>query len=355
MSANSHSRRQHAGDVLTSRAVQAGTLALIDVAPLRSNDPQARAAVAAQIRAACVDNGFFVIRNHGVSEYLQQQLFTQAADLFALPDAEKRLLDKSLSAANRGYEALGNQQLQPGSLPDLKEGYYMGRDLAADHPQVLAGKFNHGPNVWPTQLPQFRPLMESYLQQITELAELLMRGLALSLNLPENHFDDFCHEPLTTLRLLHYPPQPVDAAANQRGAGAHTDFGGLTLLLQDAVGGLQVWSEADQCWLDIAPQAGTYIINIGDMFARWTNDLYRSTLHRVINRSGRERYSIPFFYSGNADHRVECLPGCCDSGEPPRYAATTVEQHYREMYRRTYSAQPPASPPSGRQATTEVH
>lgn len=324
-------------DIDSSRPVQSGTLPLIDVAPLRSSDPIKRAAVGKKIHEACIDNGFFVICNHGVSEELQSQLFEQAAALFALPDAEKRKLDKSLSIANRGYEPLGDQQLQPDSPADLKEGYYMGRDLPLDHPQVKAGKFNHGPNVWPTQLPDFQPLMETYLQQMTELAECLMRGVALSLDLDEHHFDDFCFEPLTTLRLLHYPPQPVDAAANQRGAGAHTDFGGLTLLLQDEIGGLQVWSEKDQCWLDIAPQPGTYIINIGDMFARWTNDRYRSTLHRVINSSGRERYSIPFFYSGNADHKVECLPGCCAEGETPHYPPITVEEHYREMYRRTYS------------------
>ena len=123
----------------------------------------------------------------------------------------------------------------------------------------------------------------------------------------------------------------------QRGAGAHTDFGGLTILLQDDAGGLQVWDDNQQIWLDVEPIPGTYNINLGDMFARWTNDMYRSTLHRVINNvSGGDRYSIPFFHAGNSDYVVDCLPGCCAAGEEPKYPPVTVEEHHREMYARTY-------------------
>lgn len=312
------------------------TLPIISLTDLRQGDAPARQAVGDAIRSACLDTGFFLIRDHGIDTELQQAVFAQAREFFARPDEEKRTLDKSFSAANRGYEPLGGQTLEAGTPPDLKEGFYLGRELAEDHPDVLAGKFNQGPNQWPGQPQNFRPVMEKYLAQMIALSELLMRGLALSLQLDEHHFDSYCTEPMTTLRLLHYPPQPVDAARDQRGAGAHTDFGGLTLLLQDDSGGLQVWNHQDQQWIDAPPIAGTYVVNIGDMFARWSNDLYKSTLHRVINRSGHDRYSVPFFYSGNPDHRVECLPGCLAPGAEPLYPPTTVDAHYREMYGKTY-------------------
>ena len=219
----------------------------------------------------------------------------------------------------------------------MKEGFYLGRDLPAEDPRVQAGRFNHGPNQWPVTLPDFRPAMARYHAAMTGLAEQLMAGLALSLELPEAYFTGFCEDAMATLRLLHYPPQPANAAPGEKGCGAHTDFGGLTLLLQDDNPGLQVWNHRTQDWMDAPPLKGTYVVNLGDMIARWTNDRYRSTLHRVVNLSGRERYSVPFFYGGNPDHLVSCIPTCLEPDEAPRYPSVTVEEHYREMYRRTYA------------------
>ena len=135
------------------------------------------------------------------------------------------------------------------------------------------------------------------------------------------------------MRLLHYPPQPANPLPDEKGCGAHTDWGCLTLLWQDSNGGLQVHSGGE--WIDAPPIAGTYVVNIGDMFARWTNDMYRSTLHRVINRSGQERYSMPFFFEGSPGHPVSALPGVVKPGQAPRYAPTTVSDHLTEMYRLT--------------------
>jgi isopenicillin N synthase-like dioxygenase len=316
--------------------VSPATLPIIDVAGLGSPDIAARRTVAAALREACSSHGFFYMSNHGVPEPLVAAVFDEAERFFALPAAQKADVDKAKSPANRGYEPLSGQTLEAGAPPDLKEGFYIGPEIAANDPRVLAGTFNQGPNQWPVGLPHFRPTMESYFSEMLALGTRLMGGLALSLDLPEDHFAAFCREPIATLRLLHYPPQPVNAAPGQKGAGAHTDFGGLTLLRQDDVGGLEVWDQASEGWIHADPVPGTYVVNLGDMIARWTNDRYRSTLHRVVNNSGRERYSVPFFFVGNHDHEVKCLPTCLAPSETPKYPPTTVEAHLREMYRRTY-------------------
>lgn len=317
--------------------VSQGALPIIDISGLRSGDTSQRLAVASALRATCQDKGFFYIRNHGVDPALQERVFAAARAFFEQPLDVKMRVDKALSPANRGYEPLRNQTLEAGAPPDLKEGYYIGLELGDDHPAVRAGKFNQGANQWPDGVPDFRSAMQTYYTAMEQLSTLLMRGLALSLRLPEYYFDDFCTGGLATTRLLHYPPQPANPQANEKGCGAHTDWGGVTLLLQDDNPGLQVWNQTRQTWIHADPIPGTYVVNLGDMIARWTNDRYHSTLHRVVNISGRERYSVPFFYSGNPDHEVSCLPGCLQADEAPKYPPVTVEQHMIEMYRRTYA------------------
>jgi len=323
-------------NALEAARVSVATLPIIDISGLSSADMADRKAVGAALRAACLDKGFFYIKNHGVSEDLISDVFSEAAAFFALPPEQKDEVNKARSTCNRGYEPLQGQTLEAGAPPDLKEGYYVGPDHAPDDPRVLAGMFNHGPNQWPAQRPNFKPVMQAYLNELMALSARMMGGIALSLDLPEDYFDGYNRDPMATVRLLHYPPQPAQARPNQKGAGAHTDFGGLTLLRQDDVGGLQVWDQASDGWIHADPVPQTYVVNLGDMIARWTNDRYRSTVHRVVNMSGRERYSVPFFYTGNYAHTVECIPTCLAPGEAPKYPPITVEAHMREMYKRTY-------------------
>lgn len=318
--------------------IATSTLPVVDVTGLSSSDPEKRRAVGQALRQACLDKGFFYCAGHGIPAGLIDAVFAETRAFFDLPLETKELVAKEKSFCNRGYETLGGQTLQAGAKPDLKEGYYIGLELPEDDPRVVARKFNHGPNQWPQDLPGFRPAMRAYHAAMLDLAERLMRGLALSLDLEENHFDGFVRDPLAILRLLHYPPHPPQAGSDELGAGAHTDFGGLTLLLQDEVGGLQVFDNASQGWIAAQPIPGTFVINLGDMIARWTNDRYRSTLHRVINASGRERYSIPFFFTGNPDFEVSCIPTCLAPGETPLYPPITVEQHLQSMYSKTYVA-----------------
>lgn len=311
------------------------SLPVIDISDLASTDLVKRQQVGKALRIACLDSGFFYCTGHGVPDELMQQVMQQTQRFFDQPIATKMTVEKSQSACNRGYEVLGGQTLQQGGQPDQKEGFYIGVELPETDPRVIAKRFNRGANLWPEDMPEFQAVMSAYFAQMTALGATLMRGIALSLALPEDNFSAYDVDTLATLRLLHYPPQAPEKP-EQQGAGAHTDFGGLTLLLQDDCGGLQVWDRGNGTWLDAPPQPGAFVVNLGDMIARWTNDKYQSTLHRVINSSGRERYSVPFFYVGNPDFEVRCIESCLDTGETPRYAPITVEEHLMSMYRKTY-------------------
>jgi isopenicillin N synthase-like dioxygenase len=333
--------------LLSAREVPAATLPVIDIAGLFLSDAQARSAVGTALHAACADKGFFYITGHGVPDELIQAARDEAAGFFALDDASKRRLDKAHSFCNRGYEPLRGQVLEAGTPPDLKEGFYIGNELALDHPRVVAGTFNCGPNVWPDHSPGFRPAMQAYFDALYALSIRLTHGLAIALGLTESYFDAFCDEAMATLRLLHYPPQPASALPDQKGCGAHTDFGCLTLLWQDDNGGLQV-EDSDGRWIHVPPIPGTFVVNLGDLIAFWTEGRYRSTLHRVVNVSGHERYSIPFFFTGRPDYVVTRLPDGRLHGEEasPVAAASsrigvplepiTVEAHLQACYRRTY-------------------
>ena len=322
---------------LDAKSISTGALPLIDIAGLWSPDRKDWESVGQALREACLNKGFFYLKGHGVSADLRAKVFNEAQSFFDLSIHQKKKIDLSHSNCFRGYEPMRAQTLEPGQPPDLKEGFYAGRELTPDDPRVEAGKFNHGPNQWPEELPDFQPVMVEYYNTMRDLGRLLMRGIAVSLGVNEKSFLAFCSEELATLRLLHYPPQPANPEPGEKGCGAHTDFGTLTFLMQDDCGGLQVWDE-DIGWIHATPVPDTYVVNLGDMMARWTNGRYRSTLHRVVNVSGKERYSVPFFYLGNPDFEINCIPTCLEEGGSPQYPPATVEQHYQEMYEATYSA-----------------
>lgn len=322
---------------LQAKAVSAASLPVIDIAGLSSSTPADRQAVGRAIREACIEYGFFYVTGHGVPQGLMDAVLAQGAAFFGQPDEKKAEVARTKSFCNRGWDPLKSEALGLTAPPDLKETLFLGLDLPADHPAVVARRFNHGPNQWPADLPGFKPTLRAYHAALRDVSERMMVGLALALGLPEDHFAAFDRDPLSTMRMLHYPPHPADAEAAQAGAGAHTDFGALTFLLQDDNGGLQVQG-LDGEWIAALPIRGSFVFNIGDAIARWTNDLFRSTLHRVVNVSGQERYSVAFFYSGHPDHKLEALPGTLAPGATPKYPPTTVEAHMTECYHRARSA-----------------
>ncbi|KAI0531597.1 MFS transporter [Xylaria digitata] len=313
---------------------------VIDFADFLSGDERRVQKCAQEIREACMTEGFFQIINHGVPSSLMKEILDMSKEFFNLPLEEKMKLDKSQNAYNRGYQRVGSQIIskEAQKKPDLMEGFYVGRELPPDHPQVEAGKFGSGPNLWPTKLGQpFQETCMLYLHHMIEVAEQLLKALAVSLGYEKNFFNEFCKDPMTFYKMLHYPPAPPDDAAElQQGLGSHRDFGCVTLLLQDGVPGLEYWDKTGKEWVPVQPVKDALVINLGNMFMQWTNDLYESVVHRVINTTGAERYSIPFNFNGNPDFVISCLEKCRDRVEDEKYSPVTVEDFIRPQYSVTY-------------------
>jgi isopenicillin N synthase-like dioxygenase len=298
--------------------------------------------IAAAIREACLDTGFFYVINHGVKPELVAGQFEAARRILAVSEAEKRALHMRNSSANAGYEPIGGQVLDsqdPGAEPappDLKESFYCTTNLIDENPDARAPTTGTGPNQWPAGLEAWRRQSLAYGEAVQALGDRLLRYIAMSLGLSANWFEPFYVGASGRLRMLRYPPQPDAAAHNQIGAGAHTDWGGITILAQDAIGGLEVRNRRGE-WIAAEPVAGSFVINLGDLMARWTNGLYASNMHRVRNNdSAQDRYSAPFFYSPHADSVIEPIASCVSADNPPRFATCTAGEHFREMFRRSY-------------------
>src|SRR5262249_5465138 len=248
----------------------------------------------AQMGQACRESGFFYVIGHGVDAALQERLQDQSRQFFALDTDTKLRIRMPLGGrAWRGYFRVGDE-LTSGK-PDQKEGLYFGTELSSDHSLVRAGTPLHGPNLFPSEPAGLRQTVLDYMAAVTQLCHRLMAGLALSLGLEESYFADrYTGDPLTLFRIFSYPP-PRDLTL--WGVGEHTDYGLLTVLLQDDSGGLEVRSRLK--WVATPPVPGSFVCNIGDMLDRMTRGMYRSTPHRVRNPSPRARLSFPFFFDPN--------------------------------------------------------
>ncbi|MET3457505.1 2-oxoglutarate and iron-dependent oxygenase domain-containing protein [Pseudomonas kilonensis] len=311
------------------------SLPIIDISPLYGDEPDAWQAVAGHIDRACRQWGFFYIKGHPISPARIAEVLGNAQRFFALPVEEKLKIDITQTRHHRGYGAVATEQLDPTKPSDLKETFDMGLHLPADHPEVLAEKPLRGPNRHP-DLNGWETLMEQHYRDMQALAQTLLRAMTLALGIERDFFDTRFNEPVSVLRLIHYPPRDTASCAEQQGAGAHTDYGCITLLYQDAAGGLQVRNVNGQ-WVDAPPIDGTFVVNLGDMMARWSNDRYLSTPHRVISPLGVDRYSMPFFAEPHPDTLIQCLPGCQDDAHPPKYPTTTCAQFLLSRFADTYA------------------
>jgi isopenicillin N synthase-like dioxygenase len=290
-------------------------LPVIDVTALVARAPE-RVAVAEQLGAACRAHGFFYVVGHGVDAALCDRLEAVARAFFALDEATKLRWRMALGGrAWRGYFPLGGELTS--NRPDWKEGLYLGSELGPEHPRVRAGTPVHGANLFP-DVPGLRETVLDYMAAVTSLGHALMEGIALSLALPADYFASrYTADPLILFRLFNYPSRPVPAGADVRwGVGEHTDYGLLTMLRQDDVGGLEVKVPTPDGprWIAAPPLADSFVCNIGDMLDRMTGGRYRSTPHRVvINTSGRDRLSFPLFFDPDFEARVAPIEGLAGS------------------------------------------
>ena len=325
--------------VLGARRVPFESIPVIDIAPMFGGHARARRETAAALRAACHDVGFFYIRNHRVPTALIDRAFGECARFFALPFEEKMALDIHTIGRHRGFVPPGGLAADPSAKPDLQEGYELALELPDDDPDYLAGSVIYGPNVWPENLPGFRDGVYAYFEEILSLGRVLFGAFALALDLPPDYFDSVITKPMGQLRLIYYPPQEAPIHADEIGIGAHTDYECFTILKTGGPG-LQV-RNTDGEWIEAPPIPDTFVINIGDMMQRWTNDLFQSTPHRVINTSGRTRYSLPFFFGANADTIVAPLDCCTGPDNPPRYPPTQSGYWTDMMYAEAYTYRRP--------------
>lgn len=303
-----------------------------------------RADAAEAIDAACREVGFLTVIGHGVPAEVIDDAWTSARAFFDLPLAQKLEVAMPHPGYPYGYSPLAGETLarslsvdgSPTSTaaPDLKESFAIGPVDRPTHQITDPDEsFAWSANQWPVALPRLQVAWERYFREMSDLAARLMRLMANGLGLPTGHFDPMITRHTSAMRALNYPPRG-EVLAGQFGASAHTDYGTLTILLADPTqGGLQVEGLNGE-WHDVQPAAGALVVNLGDAMARWTNDQWRSTMHRVQVPAGR-RQSIAFFHNANWDALIECLPTCLADGEQPKYAPIEAGPHLMQKFQST--------------------
>ncbi|KAK5129380.1 hypothetical protein LTR08_003540 [Meristemomyces frigidus] len=345
----------------------------INIAPSFSASLEDRKAVAAQINEACTNSGFFHITGHGIAEHTRQDILALAKCFFkTLPHDKKEALHVKHSNYMRGWEPAEYTYVNPEDwsaedvVPESKEGFNWGYEAGLD-PTGGDGQFREldgadvNGNSWPSEedVPGFYETIKEYYGQVLDLSRHLFRLFALALELPEHYFDEMMTHPGGIARLLYYPaptnPQPLDPDQKDKevGLGAHSDYECFTILLTSTASGLEILSP-DNTWVPAPAVEGGFIINVADFLMRWTNGVYKSTVHRVVNRTKEERYSVPFFFSINYDQMVEVsllrtyivspspvadrrqtLPSCTTPENPSKFPPIRAGEYVLERLRAT--------------------
>jgi len=304
---------------------------VIDVAAARAGDRAEGRRAAGLIDEACRDIGFFAVEGHGVAASLVDDLRRCAHDFFSRPLEEKLAARHPVAGTNRGYHPVGGEALaranDGAAPPDVKEFFHVGPVDTADLPYYTCaeGRPYFAPNIWPARPAAFAAAATAYYRAMDRLVAFLMRLAALALSVDETFFDDKVDRSIGTMRLNYYPAQPRPPAPGQLRASPRTDYGGFTILSgEDAPGGLEAQTRAGR-WIGVATAPHTFVVNIGDLLMRWTNDRWLSNLHRVVNPafgddSSRPRLSIAFFNHPNYDVLIECLAPPSEAKHAPVFS-----------------------------------
>ncbi len=297
----------------TAKQVPADTIPVVDITPLRDGtDPDH---VAAQLHAASQNPGFIYIRGHGIPENIITSARQSAYRFFRASPPEKETV--RISDKHRGWLGQGAAKMHDDAKTDLKESFVWGYQdhtghTPTDHPL-------RGPNQWPTFAAEVEPAAMEYYHRAHQVAHLLMQGFARGLKLPLDFFTHKCSQPMSRASYVYYPAQQENSGENQFGVAPHTDFGVLTVLCQDDVGGLQI-EDTNGDWVHAPPIEGTLVVNVGDLLSRWTNGAYKSTPHRVVNSSGRERLSLVLAFDPDPDTIIDArntFSKEIDTADPP--------------------------------------
>ena len=270
----------------------------MDIQPLRDgSDPKG---VAKLLHEASQKLGFIYIKGHGIPEEVIDSARAGAYEFFGQTEPVKATV--KITPKHRGWLGQGGAKMKDGAKADLKESFIWG--LEDDDDGALMDHDLRGKNIWPVELPHMSQQAMSYFQHAHKVAHHLMRGFALGLDLEEDFFLKTASRPLSRASYVYYPAQPADLGSSQFGVGPHTDFGVLTVLCQDSVGGLQV-EDASGDWIQAPPIEGTLIVNVADLLSRWTDGAYKSTPHRVVNSSGKKRLSIVLAFDPNPETVID--------------------------------------------------
>lgn len=309
---------------MASAAPPPDTIPVIDISALIAGEPGAEAAIGREMLRIAEDIGFFYIRGHGVPQTFIDEVFALSRAFFTAPAAQKQTV--TVNPWHRGFIKAGEAKMYSGSRPDLKESFIWGLDNATGHAEPNAQ--GTPPNQWPAFLPRMRPALTRYFAAANDIGWRLLRAFAASLDIaPETFVRSIAH-PTSRGSIIYYPPQPPGMAEDQFGVAPHTDWGCLTLLYQDPTGGLEVRGRSG-AWVAATPIEGTYVVNVGDLLARWTNDRFRSTPHRVVNRSGRERLSCAVFVDPDRDTLITPVTR---EGETPNYPPVTCGAYVQQRF-----------------------
>jgi isopenicillin N synthase-like dioxygenase len=323
-------------------AAAAKKIRVIDYGAYFAREPGAIESLAVQIRHACENVGFFYALNQGVDQAVIDRAFAASRRFHALPLETKLAL--RVNENNIGYLPMnasvqGASTVHKATRPNLNESFFISHDRGADHPDVLAGRVLRGRNQWPEDMPGLREDMMAYFHALCSMCERMLPPFAVALEMPEDFFASFfANEAHANLRFLHYPPQDPDEE-NQFGQAPHTDNSFMTALARTDVPELAVRLPSGE-WFPPPVIPGTFLINLGNIMRRWSNDRFLSTPHGVLNESGTDRYSIAFFYSPNPDAVIEPLPSCVGPGNPSRYPPAVYRDLILAFYRANYFHQP---------------